>query len=571
MARHLVLSAVLSCTFVVLGLWGVYGLGNGFGYETGLIAPSEDNPGLTSFLYPDPLRKFTSLFYHLSYVIGDQFGVRGSYVPYQIVYAALWIGRGVLTFAVVRALLPDRPALALLSGLFATLHSGDLALNWVGQLNQMGFVFWTLCSCLLLLYGTNAKSLAESSLWAGFAALCGYLALWSYESPLTVLAAFPFAIMIIRRPRSWPSFFTAGAIFSIPVIWYAALNIHRYVVSSGAGSYQAGVLRKDWSPLSIASDLALHLQNAVGFWSWPHVGFSHINAIDYGLGLAGAVAGIVIGLSAAFAAERRVADHFRRGWTLLRFGLVSLGLLFLSYLVPLVLTGNRSLFRTEFLPTFAAGCLFAVALYTLLGSIPQRLRIATASIGMLVFATFAVQCGVNSGRSQRTAWERFRGPIASILTQVPDIQNGTALVLRDVPLDPEPFFHNNMWFDLGIRLAYPNKVVAGVYFSDDGAPARGQTIKFDQGKPGVVSEHYPTRFQQNPKESVRHVIVFDFHPPSAARLVQQGPVKVGPELLPAEIYKPCEGVGLTPHPIAVRRYHPIQGAGSSPCAPAGRP
>src|SRR6476620_1161443 len=76
-------------TLVVVGLWGIFGVANGFNVETGLIYPSDVASGLNGFFSDDPLRKFTSVFYHLAYVLGAAVGDRGSFVPYQLVYGAL--------------------------------------------------------------------------------------------------------------------------------------------------------------------------------------------------------------------------------------------------------------------------------------------------------------------------------------------------------------------------------------------------------------------------------------------------------------------------------------------------
>ena len=90
----------------VCGLWAYEGLYAGFYSETGLIYPSETQDWWQAFFYVDPQRKFTSTFYHLSYLIADALGIRGSYVSYQVVYALLWFGRAAFTFLIVREIFP---------------------------------------------------------------------------------------------------------------------------------------------------------------------------------------------------------------------------------------------------------------------------------------------------------------------------------------------------------------------------------------------------------------------------------------------------------------------------------
>jgi hypothetical protein len=124
-----------------------------------LIVASDLQPGLRGFFYVDLLRQFTSVFYHLSYLLGLAVGAEGSFVPSQLVYGALWLGRSVLTWLIVRALLPDKPALAIFAGLIVSLHAADAALNWVGQLNQFGFIFWTVLAFLFFVYAVKTSRL----------------------------------------------------------------------------------------------------------------------------------------------------------------------------------------------------------------------------------------------------------------------------------------------------------------------------------------------------------------------------------------------------------------------------
>ena len=168
-------------TLVVVGLWGMFGLSNGFNGETGLIYSSDIASGWDGFFYGDPLRKFTSVFYHLAYVLGAAVGERGSFVPYQLVYGALWVLRSILTYLIVQRLMPGRPALAILAGLFAALHAADGALNWIGQLNQFGFIFLMLLSFFLLLVAMDSQRMITAILWATASAFAGYMSLWSYE------------------------------------------------------------------------------------------------------------------------------------------------------------------------------------------------------------------------------------------------------------------------------------------------------------------------------------------------------------------------------------------------------
>ena len=265
------IGVTIGCLLIVVGLWGLFGIHNGFGTETLLIYFSDRRPGFEGFLYPDPSRPFTSLFYHLSYVLGSTFGAPGSFVPYQLVYGVLWMLRGLLSYVIVLRLTPGRPALAMFAGLFAVLHTADGALNWVGQLNQFGFIFLMLLSFLLLLLAFDARRPAIAALAAFGSAGAGYLSIWSYESPLPVMIAFPVAAAILRRDVRLSRLTWVSAIYLIPLIVFVDENIVPYLSGGGAGSYQMAVSRHDYSWAALVDDLGLHLKNSIAFWNWPEL------------------------------------------------------------------------------------------------------------------------------------------------------------------------------------------------------------------------------------------------------------------------------------------------------------
>ncbi|MCU1238657.1 MAG: hypothetical protein JWP63_6624 [Candidatus Solibacter sp.] len=64
------------------------------------------------FLYSDPMRVHTKTFYQLGYLLGEAVGMRGSYLPYQVVYALLWWAQGMPVYAIVRKFLSSSPSLA---------------------------------------------------------------------------------------------------------------------------------------------------------------------------------------------------------------------------------------------------------------------------------------------------------------------------------------------------------------------------------------------------------------------------------------------------------------------------
>jgi hypothetical protein len=67
-------------------------------------------------------------------------------------------------------------------------------------------------------------------------------------------------------------------------------------------------------------------------------------------------------------------------------------------------------------------------------------------------------------------WERTRATLAGVLRVVPRVAPGSIVVLLDVPRkdfatgNPADPFGDNMWFDVAMKLAYPDGNVTGYYF-----------------------------------------------------------------------------------------------------------
>lgn len=546
----------LGVMLIVLGLWGFYGPWNGFNGETGLIVPSDISPGFDGFFYVDPLRKFTSIFYHLSYLLSLWVDIPGSFIPYQIVYAILWAARGVLTFFLVKELVPNRPALAIFSALFSTMYVGDGSINWIGQLNQMGMVFWTLLSMVFFVYAQTSRSNTVGFILAATSAFFCYLALWSYESPLPVLVVFPASVAVIDQPRRGRRFALITFIFLLPIVWFLILNATRYLSILGAATYQASVIRTEWSIRAMGTDLYHHTFNAFKFWDWPHVGMLKAPPGSYLIAAIPFCAGLVAMVSVAFSAERRenrktefIDSRF------LRFVAMFFCLLVAAYLVPILLVDNLSHWRTEYLPSFAVGSLLASFVYALVGKKKVTFWIKIPGVLLIVLVSFySIQCGVNSGLYFHNLWERHRVVIASILRDAPSVDEGTLIILRNVDITNDPFGHN-MWFDMALRAAYPGTTIAGVYFHQDGQPAPGSSITFAEGSPILSTEGHPTLFHQFPTKKIINTLVFDYSPDTSTppRLIGRAEEIEGFKKL-VQKYDPCIAVSFSPNRVGLERF-----------------
>ena len=469
--------AALAYGIVLLIMWAPYTLFSGFPYETAFPYMSETGATfLTGFLYTaDPLRIHTNTFYHLAYLLGEAVGAGGSYVPHQIVHAALWWARGFLVFLLVRKFFPQALMAAYTAGALVIVHASDGALQWVGQMNQFGFIFWMLLACYTLTCAVESQRRpAVAAALALSACFFCYMSLWSYESQLLLIMVFPVALLA-RGLFRWRTVGIISSWYVVPTT-YIVLTLEKY--TAGGSTYQSSVMRQDWGLASLMSDWWFNIAASVKFWTWadstPRVWSDVLLAL--GAAAVVAIAGAILHVVNNQAKSSPSLSPRLQTWVvLLVAGVIAL---VLSFPVYLLLDSARGLWRTQFLSGSGAA-LVLTALFGLIASrLPARARVAVVLTLACLVVWFGSARALQRGAAHRLIWERHRIVVREILGVAPRVAPGTVIVLTNVPKGRDPFGHN-MWLDLAVRLAYPRTPVAGVYFYADGTPSPGNNLKID--------------------------------------------------------------------------------------------
>lgn len=458
---------------IVLALWLPFNPHSGMPYETGFAYTSEISTWWNGFLHgADYLRIYTSIFYQVAYLMGELSGFGGSFVPYQIVYAALWWARGFLVFLIGRRLAPGHDLFWYLAGALVLVHSSDQTVGWVGQLNQSGFAVWTMLSfyMLVLAFQQTDRMRADFALVAGI--FFEHLALWSYESQFLIILIAPLLLLRLLQ-RSWRRPLTiVAAWYAVPAI-YVVVTITRYARSNGH-TYQESVLRKVWSVGSILNDWLFNISASLKFWAWRGSEAAHASASQLLLPAVLAVVLFLIGIGLVVWSNGVRMPNRPTLWTIMLAGLLLLVLSFPGYLI---LESARSLWRTQLLSGFGTALLLGAAIGLCASYAPGNwLQLsAIALLGALVVG-FGGFSAVKKAALHRWVWEKQRSVMAQVLGVAPRLKTGTLVILTNVPRDNDPFLQNNMWFEMALRLAYPGTSVAGIYFYDDGAPAPGKLV-----------------------------------------------------------------------------------------------
>jgi hypothetical protein len=548
---------------LVLCAWAPFTLFSGMPYESTFTFKSESTTKLNGFLYDsDATRIHTSTFYHLAYLLAEWCRVGGTFVTYQIVYAVLWWARGFLVYLVLRRFLPGQDVFAFLTGCLVVVHAADGALNWVGQLNQFGFMFWMILGFYCLVLARQAASIPAMLVFLVLAMVFEHMSLWSYESQICLICLAPVLLLFLpqRLTQRGRLGVIAGGWYAVVVV-YLALAL-RWYLQRGGSTYQARVMRTEFSFQAIVADLGHAIQHSTNFLNWGANVSNMLTSHETQSFVAVAIVAVFMGWIGLCWVTRSRRDSTQSislavGAALLGVGIV---LLVSSYPVYLLLNSARSHWRTQFLSGFG----FALALAgagVMCGRCLSRSQLV-ASVPALVLCLMVVHSGTRTalclGKLHRQHWEELREGIAGILHIAPRLEQNTIVVVTNVKSHGQGArdrFGHNMWFDVALRLAYPKTAVSGVYFLDDGRPSKGANLKLDGDRWRWDQTGFPPVVRET---MVEHTIAFAYDDNGTLRLLRRLPACMHADPDAARKYSSQSVILPGPVPArVVRRYGPI--------------
>ena len=528
-------------------MWARHGFYSGMGYETAFSYDSTTHTWWQGFFYlGDNLRPYTNTFYHLSYLIGRILGIDGSYVPFQVVYAALWWARGLLVFLIVRRFFPGSILLAYVSGALVLVHAADGALQWVGQMNQFGFIFWMLLAFYFLTRAYQSEN-AVLAIILTLAACCfEKMSIFSYESQFFLVLLFPVTLLAFGRRWRWLALISFAWYLEPARYIYMSLDKYRH---SGGGTYQEAVMRKNWSVSGLLGDWGFNIGASLEFWKWP----SLTGGVPLLPSLAAAVL-VAAGGAALLLVHRkdvrhRAANGTTRAWLcLLAAGIVAV---VLSFPVYLMLGSARGLWRTQLLSGVGAG----LVLTAVCGLLAHRLPWLAARAGILLVAAGVVVCfgsirAIQLGATHRGIWERHRKAITEVLQVAPNVKPDTVVVLTNVPKGDDPF-GDDYWYDMAIRLIYPHIRVVGLYYYADGSRAPGDPLTMAGDR---WTWDHRTGLPLLDSASLANTVVIRYDPSGNGSLEPVLPAFLCPNGCAAGPYHPSAVITGPIDPTAARRY-----------------
>jgi hypothetical protein len=483
-------------------------------------------------------------------LLSQAIGVPGSYLGYQIVFGLLVWARAVLLFLIIFRTLPGSLWLAFTVGAIELFHAADGLTNWLGQINQHNYIFWLYLSFYCMVEAFRGRRAAVKIILSVAAAVALYLCMWSYEAAVALACIGPIIILVggklaDRQRITWLD----GLCLLIPwsvLAWYTFESVERYIVVGAQSTYQYGHLRKVFSVTQITKDLIFNLYHSLAFWTWLPQRLSG-PAIGNGLLAAGAW------LIAVLFAKRSRADMSvpppRMLVALLFsgfFGLVA------ALSVFMVLDVSRSLMRTQFLSAGAASLVWASLLWLVAHPLRRYQllsRLAPAvTVALVIF--FGATAAYQYGNFHKEQWDRFQAAYSALLRAVPDLLPDTILVMIASP-ERAPA-SEDLWFDAGLRLAYPQVQVKGTFWYANQEPIIGQDLMLTDGswvwqRTGFFLSAEPIPF--------KNTVIVELNETAEVSVLEEVPSFISEDAQVRQAYRPHSRILCgSPSQTALNRY-----------------
>ncbi|MBM3811843.1 MAG: hypothetical protein FJW20_09435 [Acidimicrobiia bacterium] len=452
-----------------------------------------------------------------------------------------------LAYLILRRFFPGVWWFCYLAGALAIAHTADRHFLWIGQLNQPGFIFWTLLACLLLVDSFRARRLRFALALTVGACLAEVLSLYSYEAQLPLMILFPaFLIWLPQgRVKSRPALLSGWYVL---ILLYARETVLSY--AKGEGSYQQSMLHENLSSWTYLKELFLLAKVSLSFWDWTSS--SEVEAPLVGrlvLGMVGSLV-VVAGLRFALGDTWTRWGEDRPGQLLAALKAGAAGLVS-SILVFAAMASAESRYRVLMLPGIGASIFMAglAGLAAIHG--PKRLGRWPAFLAVAGVIGFGINFGIGHGAVHFSRWEYHRQTMATLLKAIPALRPGTLLVVANVP-DLDPFHYSKYWFDFTVRLAYPLNRVAGVYVYHDGTTPPNLKLRLDDTR-WEWTETCPPSFFTG--ASVENSVIYEVNA-DGGRVVDEIPAFFHASVEAQRLYHPHERILPQASPIARTRYYP---------------
>ncbi|MCC7452120.1 MAG: hypothetical protein IT324_32245 [Anaerolineae bacterium] len=368
------------------------------------------------FLISQPNRLFLLLSYAIGYWLTPD-----SFVGLNLVHLLFFLGKGVLLYALLRQLIPENPGVALVAAVLFMVYPADIGLFELRVTSYHAAVFfYLLAAYLLVVYWQRPAIPVLIGMW-----LAQVLGLGTYEVAYPLIAATPVILLALPRKGRRQLMQVIAAWYSVPLmmlVWIVTLF-------SEGRTYQVGLLQQSTSQPTAIPEMLHNLARAFArhfFEGWTEF-LRQLNTNPlylYTALLIALAAAAVVWLHMQRANQHPSGSVYQYG-VLIAAGLVIIALGFL----PFVPTPQGATNERVFLFSSTGAALSISAALHLLSQIFQRKAVFIISASTLIgMATFGA-LNLHQYMTDLSLVEQHM--LAGIATQVPQIKDGTLLLIFD--------------------------------------------------------------------------------------------------------------------------------------------
>lgn len=246
--------AIIVFAAVVVALWLPYGINfAGWGDEWAELTTAD--AGIP------PIRETLRAFVHIPSVVSHAL-TPDSFVGMNLVLALMTFGRGLVTYALLRRLVPQYSALALVAGCLAIIYPGDLAFFMLVSVSiTTALVFFLTAILLLVHYWQNPRWYILVLMWATLAFSVGI-----YEVSYPLIVFVPILLIYLNKTLN-------KRVIRVALFWYLVPLVYVILVflakssNSITATYQLSIVNTNNSFAAIVSGFVeLYIRVFGGAW-----------------------------------------------------------------------------------------------------------------------------------------------------------------------------------------------------------------------------------------------------------------------------------------------------------------
>jgi hypothetical protein len=371
------LAAMLALGLLVIALWLPYGLNvAGWGDEWVELSSADAGAPLVSSV----LRAFVHIPSIVSHALTPD-----SFAGMNLVLAVMTFGRGILMVALLRKLLPQQPALALVAGALTVVYPGDLAFYLLVSVSITTALVCFIGAILALVhYWERPRWYILLLMWV----LLGF-SVGIYEVSYPLIAAVPLVLVYLNKGLSQRVVRVAALWYLVPVV-YVVLVFAAQSANPNTTSYQLSIVNPDNSLSAILSSLiGVYVHQFKQVWQSAALnmpqGFS-----DGRTWLTLAVTSVMAVALLIYSTVSTSALPIRKGVVLISGALVAFGLGYVLFMF----TGLRDTFTRTLFYTLPPASLIVAVIILLVAQLERIPRYILA----LVFAAIGVSYFLQTNR-----------------------------------------------------------------------------------------------------------------------------------------------------------------------------